>query len=138
MKNSLFLKRFKKDRLAMTSAATIVLLIFIALFGNFFSPHAYDLQNTLNSLASPGLTHWMGTDELGRDLFSRLIYGTRISMAISLLTAFSALFLGTLYGAVAGYVGGRVDNLMMRAIDVLYAIPDLLLIILMTILIGRV
>ncbi len=137
MKNSLFLKRFKKDRLAMTSAATIVLLIFIALFGNFFSPHAYDLQNTLNSLASPGLTHWMGTDELGRDLFSRLIYGTRISMAISLLTAFSALFLGTLYGAVAGYVGGRVDNLMMRAIDVLYAIPDLLLIILMTILIGR-
>ncbi len=137
MTNSPFWKRFRKDRLALLSAFLIAGLLIVALFGEALSPYPFDLQDTQNALAAPGDLHWMGTDELGRDLFSRLIYGTRISMAISLLTAFSALILGTLYGAVSGYVGGRVDNWMMRAVDVIYAIPDLLLIILITVLIGR-
>ncbi|MEC4678264.1 MAG: ABC transporter permease, partial [Nitrospirota bacterium] len=99
--------------------------------------YAHDLQDADKSLLAPSTEHWMGTDLLGRDLFSRLIYGTRISMAVSLLTGFSALILGTCYGAISGYVGGRLDNLMMRGVDVLYAIPDLLLIILITVVIGR-
>ena len=123
--------------MALLSALLIAVLLIVAVFGEALSPYPLDLQDTQNALAAPGDRHWMGTDELGRDLFSRLIYGTRISMAISLLTAFSALVLGTLYGAVSGYVGGRVDNWMMRAVDVIYAIPDLLLIILITVLIGR-
>jgi oligopeptide transport system permease protein len=130
-------KRFVKDRSAAASAGLILFLLIVALFGNFMAPYSYDMQNTAESLLSPSRAHWMGTDELGRDLFSRLIYGTRISMAVSLLTAFSALILGTCYGALSGYIGGRVDNLMMRGVDVIYALPDLLLIILITVVIGR-
>lgn len=121
----------------MASLVIIIGLCIISLFGDFISPYPHDLQETQNSLSAPDLAHWMGTDELGRDLFSRLIYGTRVSMAVSLLTAISALLLGTCYGAISGYFGGRVDNWMMRGIDVLYAIPDLLLIILVTVVIGR-
>ncbi|WDT75539.1 MAG: ABC transporter permease [Candidatus Manganitrophus sp.] len=132
-----FWKRFKHDRLAMASLGVIVLLFFVALFGNVATPYPFDLQNTAESLSPPSRAHWMGTDELGRDLFSRLIYGTRVSMSVSLLTALSALVLGTLYGAISGYVGGKIDNLMMRGVDVVYALPDLLLIILITVVIGR-
>jgi len=130
-------KRFREDRAAIASAVVILLLLMAALFGNLLAPYPYDLQNTAESLSPPGRAHWMGTDELGRDLFSRLIYGTRVSMAVSLLTALSALILGTCYGALSGYVGGRVDNMMMRGVDVIYALPDLLLIILITVVIGR-
>lgn len=130
-------RRFREDRTAVASAVVILLLLLVAVFGGSLAPYPYDLQNTAESLSPPGRGHWMGTDELGRDLFSRLIYGTRISMAVSLLTALSALVLGTCYGALSGYVGGRVDNLMMRAVDVIYALPDLLLIILITVIIGR-
>jgi len=129
--------RFKRDRIAMASLGVIGLLFFAALFGDWIAPYRFDLQNTAESLSPPSRAHWMGTDELGRDLFSRLIYGTRVSMSVSLLTALSALVLGTLYGAVSGYVGGKIDNLMMRAVDVIYALPDLLLIILITVVIGR-
>ena len=126
-----------EDRAAVASAGIIFFLLGVALFGNLFAPYPYDLQNTAESLSAPGRAHWMGTDELGRDLFSRLIYGTRISMAVSLLTALSALILGTCYGALSGYIGGRVDNFLMRGVDVIYALPDLLLIILITVIIGR-
>ncbi len=133
----LFWPRFRQDRLAVASLLLIAALLLIAIFGDVIAPYAHDLQNTDNNLAAPNAQHWMGTDALGRDLFSRLIYGTRISMAVSLLTGVSALLLGTCYGAVSGYAGGRIDNAMMRGVDVLYAIPDLLLIILITVLIGR-
>ena len=92
-------KRFMEDRAAVAGAGIIFFLLGVALFGNLLAPYPYDLQNTAESLSAPGRAHWMGTDELGRDLFSRLIYGTRISMAVSLLTALSALVLGTCYGA---------------------------------------
>ena len=137
MEENLFWKRFKRDRLSLASLGVIVLLFLVALFGNGMAPYPFDLQNTAESLSPPSRTHWMGTDELGRDLFSRLIYGTRVSMSVSLLTALSALVLGTLYGAISGYVGGKIDNLMMRGVDVVNALPDLLLIILITVVIGR-
>lgn len=132
-----FWRRFRRDRIALASLGLIALLIVVAVFGNGMAPYPYDLQDTAGALSPPSRLHWMGTDELGRDLFSRLIYGTRVSMSVSLLTAFSALIVGTLYGALSGYIGGRTDNLMMRGIDVLYALPDLLLIILITVVIGR-
>lgn len=134
---SLFFLRFRRNTLAVVSLIVIVVLLLLAVFGDLIAPYAHDLQDADQTLLAPSAQHWMGTDLLGRDLFSRLIYGTRISMAVSLLTGFSALFLGTCYGAVSGYVGGRLDNIMMRGVDVLYAIPDLLLIILITVVIGR-
>lgn len=137
MEENPFWKRFKQDRLATASLGVIALLIIVALFGNAVAPYPFDLQNTAESLSPPSRAHWMGTDELGRDLFSRLIYGARVSISVSLLTAFSALLLGTLYGAISGYVGGKIDNWMMRGVDVVYALPDLLLIILITVVIGR-
>lgn len=121
----------------MASLGVILFLLVVALFGNAVAPYPFDLQNTTESLSPPTRAHWMGTDELGRDLFSRLISGTRVSMSVSFLTALSALVFGTLYGAISGYVGGRTDDIMMRGVDVLYALPDLLLIILITVVIGR-
>ncbi|MBN4050007.1 ABC transporter permease [Nitrospira defluvii] len=137
MKPSLFFLRFRRDPLALLSLIIILGLLFIAIFGEMITPYAHDFQDADQSLIAPNAKYWMGTDLLGRDLFSRLIYGTRISMAVSLLTGFSALILGTCYGAISGYVGGRLDRVMMRGVDVLYAIPDLLLIILITVVIGR-
>jgi len=136
IQSSVFSK-FRRDPLAMLSLIVILVLLLIAGFGEMIAPYAHDVQDADQSLITPNSEHWMGTDVLGRDLFSRLIYGTRISMVVSLLTGFSALLLGTCYGAISGYVGGRVDNAMMRGIDILYAIPDLLLIILITVVIGR-
>ncbi|MFQ5588482.1 MAG: ABC transporter permease [Nitrospiria bacterium] len=132
-----FFQKFRRGHAAVASLIFILLLLGVALLGERLSPYPHDLQNVEESLSPPNPRHWMGTDELGRDLLSRLIYGTRVSMAVSLLTGFSALVLGTCYGAVSGYAGGRVDDIMMRGVDVLYAIPDLLLIILVTVLIGR-
>lgn len=132
-----FWQLFKQRPLSVVSAVIIFLLLLVALFGELFSPYPYDLQNTEEALSPPARTHILGTDQLGRDLLSRLIYGTRVSMTVSLLTAFSAIWVGTLYGALSGYLGGKTDTLMMRFVDVVYALPDLLLIILMTVVIGR-
>lgn len=108
-----------------------------ALAAPWLSPYPFDLQDTHAVLQGPSPRHWMGTDRLGRDLFSRLLYGARMSMAIGIFTAVFAVLFGTIYGAVSGYAGGRTDNLLMRFVDLVYALPDLLLIILITVTVGR-
>ena len=109
----------------------------MAVFAPLFAPYSYETQNTFNTLATPSLDHWMGTDRLGRDLFSRLIYGARVSLFIGVSTTLLALLIGTIYGAVSGYVGGRTDSVMMRFVDVVFALPDMLMIILITVIMGR-
>ena len=108
-----------------------------AVLAPWVAPYSYEAQDTLQVLASPSAAHWMGTDRLGRDLFSRLIYGARISLFIGVVTTLFALVIGTVYGAVSGYVGGRTDGIMMRVVDVVFALPDLLLIILIMVMMGR-
>ncbi len=121
-----------------TVSAVILFFILVACFGApWWTPYSFERQDPKQALAGPSPEHLMGTDRLGRDLFSRLLYGGRVSMMVGLLTALAALGIGTLYGAISAYVGGRTDNLMMRAVDVVYALPDLLLIILLMVLIGR-
>jgi len=131
--NSLWQKswlRFKKNRLGMCCAIFILLVCIMSLFPGVLAPYSFDEQLDGKVLVSPGKDHLLGTDNLGRDLLSRLIYGGRISMAVGVLTALISLVLGVLYGAISGWAGGKIDAIMMRSIDVLYSIPSLVLLIL--------
>lgn len=127
----------KPDLLMLGSGVLILVISIVAILAPWLAPYPYDAQDNTALLQSPNSQYWMGTDRLGRDLFSRLLYGTRISMSIGILTALAALVLGTLYGAISGYLGGRTDNWMMRGVDIVYALPDLLLIILIMVIVGR-
>ncbi len=112
-------------------------IILVSVFASWLAPFPYDLQDTMHSLASPGHPYWFGTDRLGRDLLSRIIYGARISLFVGISTTVAALIIGVIYGTISGYLGGRVDSVMMRIVDVIFSLPDLLLIILITVLMGR-
>lgn len=115
----------------------ILAIIAIAVAAPLVAPYEYDDTDFTSTLETPDLTHLMGTDQEGRDLLSRVIYGARVSIAVALGTALIALFIGTFYGAVSGYVGGKADEIMMRVVDIFYSLPDLLLIVLITLVIGR-
>ncbi len=119
------------------SVGFLLVISGMALFAPWVAPYSFETQDTLRTLAFPDTEHWMGTDRLGRDLFSRMIYGARVSLFIGLFTTLFALLIGTVYGAISAYVGGRADNFMMGLVDVVFALPDLLLIILITVLMGR-
>ena len=129
--------KLRRDPLALAGAAFILLMIVLAIFGPWLAPYGYDKQDISSILAPPSATHKLGTDSLGRDILSRLLWGTRISMAVAVITSIVALFLGTAYGSFSGYVGGRLDTVMMRVVDVIYSFPDLLLIILLTVVLKR-
>jgi len=134
------LRRLRRDRVAVIAAGVLVLIVLLTLFGPWLSPWPYDVIDFDGDWgAGPGLAggHWLGTDELGRDLFARSCYGGRVSLLVGLAATGVALFIGVAYGAVAGYAGGRLDALMMRAVDVLYALPFMFLVILLTVLFGR-
>ena len=119
------------------SACFLLIVSVLAVLAPWVAPYSYETQDTLNTLAFPSMEHWMGTDRLGRDLFSRMIYGARVSLFIGIFTTLFALLVGTVYGGISAYVGGRTDNLLMRLVDVVFALPDLLMIILITVLMGR-
>lgn len=123
-------KRLKRNRVAMGSLLVIIFLCTIALLAYQISPYPFDEQFMDRVLAPPSSLHWFGTDSLGRDMLSRLIHGARMSMAVGIVTAFISLVLGAIFGAVSGWIGGRVDSVMMRFIDILYSIPTLVLLIL--------
>lgn len=117
--------------------AVVAGLTLIAILAPWITPYHFDAQNVLNSYASPSGEHWFGTDALGRDLFTRLVYGCRISLSIAFLTAFSSLLMGVIYGTISGYVGGWLDTAMMRFVDILYTLPSLIVIILVMLIFGR-
>ncbi len=123
-------RRFKKNRLGVVCAFFILFICLISLFPETLSPYSFEEQFEGKELLPPGKGHLLGTDNLGRDLLSRLIYGGRISMAVGVFTALISLILGVAYGAVSGWMGGKVDAFMMRSIDILYSIPSLVLLIL--------
>lgn len=123
--------------------ATLWSLIFIAavclcgFLAPLIAPYAPGGLEEQRILQGPGWNHWMGTDGLGRDLFTRVLYGARVSITVGIGTALIALLIGTLYGLTSGYVGGRLDHLLMRIVDVCYGLPDLLLFILLSLVLGR-
>jgi oligopeptide transport system permease protein len=130
-------KKLLKHRLATISLVFLVLITLMAIFAPWVTHYRFDEQNIMDKLQGPSPQHWMGTDNLGRDLYSRIVYGARMSLAVGILTALFALVLGTLTGAIAGYRGGWVDALLMRIVDLFYIFPSLLLAILLMLLLGR-
>ncbi len=126
--------RLKQNKLAMTGIIIFGLMVLMALLGPHLSAHSYEEQDLLMVNQPPGGSYWFGTDALGRDLFTRVCYGARISLTIGLLTSVICMVIGVLYGGISGYLGGRVDEIMMRFVEVIYSIPFLLYVILLMVL----
>ncbi len=118
-------ERYRKSKLAVFGLILLFLLVFFCGFANLFCDYETDAigQNIMNKLQYPGNGHLFGTDQYGRDLFARILYGGRISLAVGLVVIIVSLIVGTILGAVAGYYGGAIDNIIMRVMDVFLAIP---------------
>ena len=136
--------RFLKNKAAVTSLVTILIILLFSFLGPYFA--VWDNEeidwNVLGDIATFGnpsmeTGHFFGTDELGRDLYSRVIQGTKISLMVGVIGALIAVVVGTLYGAVAGYFGGRIDSIMMRLVDILMSIPYMFVLILLLVIFGR-
>jgi oligopeptide transport system permease protein len=132
-------RRLARDRVAVVSGGVIALITLIAIVGPSFSPHTQESLDWARVAQSPGFegSHWLGTDRLGRDLFVRALQGVRISLLIGLMATFVSLAVGVTWGAIAGYVGGRTDEAMMRFVDVLYSLPYIFIVIILTTIFGR-
>lgn len=129
--------RLRKNRLAV---AGLVFLIFVAitcLLGPLFSAYGYEEQRLDLGASPPGAKHWLGTDTLGRDLLVRTLTGGRVSLGVGLAATFVALTIGVVYGAVAGFVGGKRDAFMMRVVDIMYSLPFPIFVILLMVFFGR-
>ena len=129
--------RLRANRMAMVSIYLLLGIFLISLMGPLLSPYSYDQQNLDHIFQSPGKNHFFGTDNLGRDVFTRTTYGGRISLAVGLLATLVSLAIGVTYGMLSGYLGGRMDAWMMRAVDVLYSLPFIIFVILLMVLFGR-
>lgn len=129
-------QRFKLNRLAVVGAGIIAVMIVLAIFGPMISPYTYADQSLVDVNQSPSLAHWFGTDTLGRDIYTRVMYGARISLTIGIVAALLNLVIGVIYGGIAGYFGGKTDRIMMAIVDVLYGIPLLLYVILLMVVIA--
>ncbi len=130
-------RRLFQNRAAMIGGFTIVVLIILAVFAPWIAPYSYSYQNLDIGASPPSGEHLLGTDVLGRDLLSRLLYGARISLLVGFVATGVALIIGVSWGIIAGYFGGRVDSVMMRIVDVLYGLPFIIFIILLMVIFGR-
>ena len=120
-------KRLAKNKLAVAGLIVLIITARLAVFAPIAAPYGYEEQDLFNTLAGPSREHWLGTDNLGRDMLSRLIYGGRNSLTLGLISVALAAALGVILGAVSGYYGGKVDMVIMRLLDVLQAVPAILL-----------
>lgn len=132
-------QRFRGNKAAVASLAFLILVTLVCAIGPWLLPHAYDSTDWDALKLTPSLdsSHWWGTDESGRDLLVRCLIGGRISLMVGILTTLTSIALGVLWGATAGYLGGTVDLVMMRVVDIMYAIPYLLIAILLVTVLGR-
>lgn len=128
--------RLRKDKLAVFGMIFLAFITLSAIIGPYLSPYDYETADFLAINQPPSRAHWFGTDALGRDLLVRVLYGARISLSIGFVAAFVNMIIGVLYGGIAGFAGGRVDNIMMRFVDILIALPSLLYIILLMMFMG--
>ena len=124
-------RRFRKNKLAISGVIIIILLAIMAIFGPLMTEHNDYENDLINANKPPSAEHWFGTDNLGRDMFARTWEGAKISLFIGLTAAFIDLIIGVIWGSVSGYIGGRVDEYLMRIADILSALPYLLVVILL-------
>ena len=130
-------RRLRKNRLAVAGAVILAVVVLVAVFGPWCSPYTYAEQDIALGASPPSSGHWLGTDPLGRDLLTRLFYGGRVSLLVGLAATGVSLLIGVIYGATAGFLGGRADNLMMRVVDILYALPFTIFVIILMVFFGR-
>jgi oligopeptide transport system permease protein len=129
--------RLKKNKLAMFGLCFLILMIFICLIAPLITPYGYEEQDLRLGASAPSAAHWLGTDTFGRDMLTRILFGGRVSLAVGFIATSVALIIGVSYGAIAGYVGGSTDALMMRLVDIIYALPFMIFIILLMVVFGR-
>jgi oligopeptide transport system permease protein len=143
-------KRLFRNRAAVVSVILLAIVALMAIFAPLLSQYAYDeidysivscapdwWPNTNNEYCVAGGTHWFGTDQIGRDLFVRVLYGARVSLAVGVVATLVSLFIGVTWGAIAGFVGGWIDGLMMRVVDVLYSLPYIFFVIILMVVFDR-
>ena len=142
-------RRLSRNRAAMVSIVLLAIITLMAIFAPLLSPYPFDAINYNIVSCSPdwwpdpmvmcnaGGSHWFGTDDVGRDLFIRTLYGARVSLAVGLVATLVSLLIGVVYGATAGYLGGRADNLMMRIVDILYSLPFIFFVIILMVVFNR-
>ena len=132
-------RRLLRNKAAVASMIVLAVITLLAIFGPLISPHPYDeiYWDVMGIGPTLEASHWFGTDSIGRDLFVRTMYGARVSLMVALLATSVSLLIGVVYGATAGYAGGRTDNLMMRFVDVMYSMPFMFFVIILMVIFGR-
>ncbi|HLX70658.1 MAG TPA: ABC transporter permease subunit [Verrucomicrobiae bacterium] len=129
--------RLRQNKMAVVGAVFVFLLALASFLAPFIAPHSYEQTNLAIGATPPSPAHWFGTDVLGRDLLSRILYGGRISLSVGLVATAVSVIIGVLYGSISGYIGGRLDVVMMRIVDILYSLPFIIFVILLMVIFGR-
>lgn len=129
--------RLRQNRLAMVGLVILLIMVFISVLTPWIAPYSYEVQDLNLGATSPSVEHWLGTDIFGRDMLTRIMYGSRVSLAVGFLATTVSLIIGVAWGTISGFSGGRVDSIMMRIVDILYALPFIIFVILLMIVFGR-
>ena len=129
-------RRIKKDKLAMIGLCVVIFITLVAILAPVLTPYSYETQDLYNTNAMPSAEHIFGTDQFGRDVFTRVLYGARISMTVAYVSTVTTLLIGALYGGISGFIGGKVDMVMMRIVEILSGIPSMLYLILFMVKLG--
>ena len=129
--------RLKQNRLAMIGLFILLIMVIISLLTPRIAPYSYEVQDLNLGATPPSAEHWLGTDIFGRDMLTRIMYGGRVSLAVGFLATAVSLIIGVTWGSVSGFSGGRVDSVMMRIVDILYALPFIIFVILLMVVFGR-
>ena len=129
--------KLRKNRMALFGFAVLLVLCVVSLLTPWIAPYSYEQQDLMLGATPPSATHWLGTDIFGRDMLTRIMYGGRVSLMVGFIATAVALVIGILWGSIAGFIGGRVDAVMMRIVDIMYALPFMIFIVLLMVVFGR-
>ena len=129
--------KLRKNRMALFGFALLLVLCVVSLLTPWIAPYSYEEQDLMLGATRPSAAHWLGTDIFGRDMLTRIMYGGRVSLMVGFIATAVALVIGILWGSIAGFIGGRVDAVMMRIVDIMYALPFMIFIVLLMVVFGR-